>query len=148
MDSLLLVCTGNICRSPMAEAVFRERLPELRRVASAGLRAAPRGEPVDPRAAAVLARQGLALPKRWRSQRVEPALLEDFDLVLAMDLDNHAALRRLQPAATHVQLFMDLLPGRAGEEVPDPYYGPPQGFDTVLSLIEQGAAALRQRLRG
>jgi protein-tyrosine phosphatase len=147
--SILLVCTGNICRSPMGEALLRARLGPLVQVQSAGTHAASRGEPVDARAAAVLARREIApLPRRWRSRRAKPELLDGFDLILAMDEDNLRHLRELAPAPLHerLRLYLDLVPGMSGSEVPDPYYGPPQGFERVLDLLEQGAQALQRRL--
>lgn len=148
MKSVLLVCTANICRSPMAEAVLRSQgLVEL--VQSAGARAGPRGEPVDARAARALQQRGYQLPKRWRSRRLQPSDLERFDLVLAMDLDNLRDLRAVAPPELQhkLHLFLDSVPGRSGEEVPDPYFGSAQGFEHVLDLLELGARSLSQALQ-
>ncbi len=149
MPSILLVCTANICRSPMGEALLRARLAGLAELQSCGTHAASRGEPIDPRAAAALARRDLSLPKRWRSRRVQAESLGGFDMILAMDHDNLRALRQICPPdlQDRLQLFMDRVPGRAGDEVPDPYFGAPQGFDNVLDLLELGARAIAQGLR-
>lgn len=147
MTTLLLVCTANICRSPMAEAVLKAQgLYGL--VQSAGVHAGPRGEPVDARAARALLQRGYELGKKWRSRRL---LVEDFarfDLVLAMDADNLRDLRRLCPSEQQAKLhlFLDFVPGHAGREVPDPYFGSVQGFEHVLSLVELGASGLREAL--
>lgn len=148
--SILLVCTANICRSPMAEALLRARLPSSVALQSRGTHAASRGEPIDARAAAALARRQLRMPWRWRSRRVELKDLERHELVLAMDHDNLRALRALAPAELQprLQLFLDLVPGRAGTEVPDPFFGPAQGFEQVLQLLDEGALALERRLHG
>lgn len=143
--SILLVCTANICRSPMAEAVLKAQ-GLFGRVQSAGVRAGPRGEPVDARAARVLAKRGYQLGRRWRSRPLPVDELGHFDLVLAMEQEHLQALRELCPAERHprLRLFLDCVPGRVGEEVPDPYFGSEQGFEHVLDLLELGAAALRR----
>lgn len=146
--ALLLVCTANICRSPMAEAVIKAQ-GLFARVESAGVHAGPRGEPVDPRAARVLAKRGYELGRRWRSRPLPLDQLEQFDLVLAMEQEHLDWLRERCPAHLHgrLRLLTDFVPGRAGDEVPDPYYGSEQGFENVLALLEQGAAGLRQALQ-
>jgi protein-tyrosine phosphatase len=148
MNSLLLVCTANICRSPMAEAVLKAQAFEGL-VQSAGMRVGPRGEPVDARAARILLQRGYELGRKWRSRRVQVEDLTRFDLVLAMDHDNLRELRLLCPTEhqAKLHLFLDFVPGRAGQEVPDPYFGSLQGFEHVLSLVELGAQGLRAAWR-
>lgn len=148
MKNILLVCTANICRSPMAEAVLKAQgLYAL--VQSAGVRAGPRGEPVDARAARVLLQRGYELGRKWRSRRAQVEDFDRFDLVLAMDHDNLRDLRLLCPAQQQdkLHLFLDFVPGHAGREVPDPYFGSIQGFEHVLSLVELGASGLREALQ-
>lgn len=143
MTSLLLVCTANICRSPMAEAVFKAQAAVLGlgRVASAGTRASSRPQNMDPRAAAALGRRQVPVDRKWRSRRIEADDFLRFDHVLAMDEDNLALLRRhCPPEQLHkVGLLLDLVPGREGQEVPDPYFGSVQGFENVLDMIELAA---------
>ncbi len=146
MAALLLVCTANICRSPMAEAIFKVRLGDrFPTIRSAGLRADPRGAPVDARAAAALARHDYALPRKWRSQRVQADELAGYDLVLAMEADHVAKLREqaAPEQAARIRLLTDFVPERAGEDVPDPYFGPVIGFDAVIAILERAAQGLR-----
>ena len=154
MKSLLLVCTANICRSPMAEVVFKAQAAVLGlgRVASAGARASSRPQGMDARALAALSRRKYPTDKKWRSRRVEVEDFQRFDHVVAMDEDNLHALRRLCPPelAHKVGLLLDVVPGREGQEVPDPYFGSAQGFENVLDLIELAARhwASAPRVRG
>ena len=144
MTRVLVVCLGNICRSPMAQrvlsAVARERgLAGRVEVESAGTHAGG-WQSTDLRALASLARAGYDATAR-RARRVAAADFERFDLVLAMDGDNLAALQqRCPPEQAHkLRLWLDFAPGPAGREVPDPYYGDEPGFDQVLALCESGA---------
>jgi protein-tyrosine phosphatase len=145
MASVLLVCTANICRSPMAEAIFRARLGDVfKTIASAGVHADPRGGPVDARAAAALARHQYSLDRKWRSRRVDLDRLGQYDLVLAMEVE-HVALLRGKAAPEHharIRLLTDFVPELSGQDVPDPYFGPVAGFDTVIGMIERAAHRL------
>ena len=148
MPAFLFVCMGNICRSPMAHALaVHRRIPGCE-FDSAGTHAGGRAEPMDPRAAAALKRRGVMLHPKARSRRFETRDFERFDLVLAMDRANLAALQVLC-APEHrnkVRLFMDLGDGTAGTEVPDPYYGGAEGFERVLDMCEVGIDGLTARL--
>ncbi|MCC6644759.1 MAG: low molecular weight phosphotyrosine protein phosphatase [Polyangiaceae bacterium] len=155
-----LVCLGNICRSPTAEAVLRERaaragLSRELRIESAGTGGHHEGERADPRSREHGARRGYDL--RGRARRFHRDDFARFDLVLAMDASNASALRRLAPDAAareKVRLFRSFDPSAApGAEVPDPYYGGPAGFDEVIDLCERAADGLiaevaRSRPRG
>jgi low molecular weight protein-tyrosine phosphatase len=154
---VLFVCLGNICRSPTAEAVLRalaaREAPELSlEVDSAGTAAYHVGEPPDPRTRQAAARRGYDLAA-LRARVVEPQDFERFDLILAMDSENLGVLRRRAPAAVHerLRLFLEFAPQGGTEDVPDPYYGGPNGFEEVLDLVEIAArgllAHLRQRAR-
>src|SRR5215468_595443 len=154
---ILFVCLGNICRSPTAEAVVRSlaalEAPELAlEVDSAGTAGYHIGEPPDPRMQAAAARRGYQLAA-LRARIVEPGDFERFDLILAMDRENLTVLRRRAPeqARERVRLFLEFAPHREPEEVPDPYYGGPNGFEEVLDLVEAAARGLlgdlRQRAR-
>ncbi|HEY1131208.1 MAG TPA: low molecular weight protein-tyrosine-phosphatase [Roseateles sp.] len=150
MAAVLLVCTANICRSPMAEAIFKARLGEVfKTVASAGVHADPHGGPVDARAAAALARHDYSLERKWRSRRVEPEQLGQYDLVLVMEAEHLESLRRKAPPEHHarIQLLTTFVPEMAGQDIPDPYFGPVAGFDAVIGMIERAAGSLQMAAR-
>lgn len=148
---IALVCLGNICRSPIAEVVLTARLEEAGladevEVVSAGTGDWHVGDPMDRRAAAVLTAHGYDA-SRHRAQQVGTAGLDRADLVLAMDVDNHAdllALTELGLSADKLRMFRDYDPRAtdADRDVPDPYYGGDDGFDTVLALVERTATGL------
>jgi protein-tyrosine phosphatase len=151
--SILFVCLGNICRSPTAEGVLRavaaREAPELMlQVDSAGTAAYHVGEPPDPRTRQAAARRGYDL-NALRARIVEPADFERFDLILAMDRENLRVLRRRAPADAHrrLRLFLEFAPEGAPEDVPDPYYGGPNGFEEVLDLVERATRGLIAHLR-
>ncbi len=154
--SVLFVCLGNICRSPTAEAVFRERviaagLEAHIRIDSAGTGDWHIGRAPDPRTREAAARRGYQMDT-LRARQVSPQDFYEFDVVLAMDNTNLADLQAMQPADVNVTLgrFLDYSTAASVKEVPDPYYGGEDGFDRVLDLIEGGADdlldALRERL--
>jgi protein-tyrosine phosphatase len=137
-NRFLMVCAGNICRSPMAEAILTHRL--LARgvkgtVESAGI-AAVEGEPADPMALALLRERGLDLSSH-RARLLTGDLLADFDLVLVMEGGHKRAVEREFPQARgRVQLL-----GRfGGFEIPDPFRGTRAEFEQTLALIERGIA--------
>jgi protein-tyrosine phosphatase len=148
---ICFVCLGNICRSPMAEAVLRQRLERAGLdgavvVDSAGTGGWHCGEGADHRAVATLGRHGY--PTRHVAKQFGRADFAHRDLVLALDRSNLRDLRRLAPTpddAAKVRLLRSFDPGAAGDgdlEVPDPYYGGDDGFDTVLAMIEAACDGL------
>ncbi|MBM3359604.1 MAG: low molecular weight phosphotyrosine protein phosphatase [Betaproteobacteria bacterium] len=150
---VLFVCMGNICRSPMAEGVFRHYTAQAgldaRVVAdSAGTHDYHIGEPPDPRAQRAASRRGYDL-STLRGRQVSRRDFSEFDYLLAMDEVNFGELKRLCPAehAHKLRLLMDYAAEPAAREVPDPYYGGPQGFERVLDLVEQAAQGLLRHLR-
>jgi protein-tyrosine phosphatase len=150
---ILFVCLGNICRSPTAEGVVRalaaREAPELPlEVDSAGTAAYHVGQPPDPRTRAAAARRGYDL-SALRARTLESADFERFDLILAMDRENLRVLRRHAPAHVHerLRLFLEFAPEAAPEDVPDPYYGGPNGFEEVLDLVEAATRGLLAHLR-
>lgn len=154
---VLMVCMGNICRSPTAEGVLRHKLRaaglEKRvNVASAGTHGDyHRGEPPDRRSQQHAAKRGYDLSAQ-RAQKVEALHFEHFDYILAMDEDNLEWLRDACPPQhqAKLRLLMAFAPSSGAGGVPDPYYGGPAGFEAVLDLIEQACEAfvdhLAQRL--
>jgi len=150
---LLMVCTGNICRSPMAEAVLRSKLQNsgigpLVQVDSAGTHGFHKGTPADPRAVALAARRGYQLDK-LRSRPLVAADFSQFDLLLAMDRDNLATLQKRCPPAgqDRLQLLMAHAPQLGADEVPDPYFGAAAGFERALDLIEPACDGLLLEIR-
>ena len=151
--AVLFVCLGNICRSPLAEGVFAhlvaERGLEHRfTIDSAGTGAWHAGEPADRRSAAVAARHGITL--EGRARKVERSDFARFDLIVAMDHENARDLRRLSDGdgqAARVRLLREW-DDQEGDEVPDPYYGGPDGFDTVYAMVRRSCEALLDELAG
>jgi len=156
MVRILFVCLGNICRSPTAEAAMARLVDEAGladtiELDSAGTGAWHVGSPPDERASAAAAARGIAMRGVARQVRAED--FERFDLLIAMDAENRRDLRALAPdteAAAKVRLLREFDPAGAGAaslDVPDPYYGGPDGFDRVLDLVEAACAGLLAELR-
>jgi protein-tyrosine phosphatase len=151
MTSVLFVCLGNICRSPLAEGILRHRLAgaDLERrvlVDSAGTGNWHVGKTPDPRSIEIAARNGIDL-SGLRARQVGAEDFERFDLILAMDRDNLVTLERLaaragRPSRSDVRSFLQ-------RDVPDPYYGGPEGFQTVFDMLDEGCGRLlRDLMRG
>ena len=144
---VLMVCLGNICRSPTAEVVLRERLrasglADQVVVDSAGTGSWHVGSPPDSRSQRHALRRGYDM-SGLRARKVVDADFSRFDLLLAMDRDNLADLERLRPDGTVAELLLF-----AAVEVPDPYAGGPDGFDRVLDIIEGASDRWIVELRG
>jgi protein-tyrosine phosphatase len=155
IQRVLMVCMGNICRSPMAASVLRTRLAEHGwaqqvEVDSAGTYAGHQGERADRRAVAVALTHGHASIVRERARAIQPDDFERFNLLLAMDRDNLMHLQHHCPPelAHKLHLFLPFAGVRGRQEVPDPYYGGIDGFEQVLQLCEAGARGVIDRLAG
>jgi protein-tyrosine phosphatase len=145
---LLFVCLGNICRSPTAEGVMRHLVREAGledriEIDSAGTGGWHVGEPPDERATEAAARRGIALDGAARRFSIED--FDRFDLILAMDSENLRDLRALAPD-DEARAKVRLLRG-ADLDVPDPYYGGPDGFDEVLDQVEEACRRLLDEVR-
>ena len=143
---ILFVCTGNICRSPTAEAVLLHRAQArgLTMVAdSAGTSAEEEGNPPDRRSRAAARARGYALPAR-RARRVRRTDFAEFDRILAMTTAHLRTLERQAPQGdtARLQLFMDFVSIDGPRDVPDPWYGGDADFEYVLDLIETGIDGL------
>jgi protein-tyrosine phosphatase len=150
--SILFVCLGNICRSPLAEAAFRheaERLGLDVEADSAGTGDWHVGRPPDPRAVAVARKNGLDI-SQLEARQVTAEDFRRFDHIVALDPENLADLRRIRPpgARAELSLLLDHVQGREGEPVADPYYGEADHFDATWADATAGAAGLAQRLKG
>lgn len=153
MTHILFVCMGNICRSPTAEGVtskliINNRLESIIKVDSAGTHGYHVGELPDPRTREAAMKRGIDLSGR-RARKVIPEDFERFDLLLAMDYDNLALLKRGARPEHHAKLglFMSYASRFDTDEVPDPYYGGEQGFELVLDMAEDAARGLIKALQ-
>ena len=153
MVGVLFVCSGNICRSPTAEGVFRalvegHGLADAVSVDSAGLGAWHVGEAPDGRAQAAARRRGIDLG-RQRARQARAADFRRFDYVIAMDEGHRSGLARLCPPGEErrIRMFLEFAPGAGRREVPDPYYGADDGFELVLDLVEAASRGLLAHIR-
>ena len=143
--SVLVVCTGNICRSPTGEGVLRH-LAEKRglagkvRVRSAGTHDYHVGECPDPRALKHAKKRGYDLSAQ-RAMQLSREHFDDYDYILAMDRGHLRILKSMAPANARARLgmFLEASARWQGADVPDPYYGGPEGFDLVLDMVEEAA---------
>ena len=150
MTSVLFVCMGNICRSPLAEGAFRREAARLGlavEIDSAGTGGWHAGEAPDPRAQAVARRNGVDIT-RQRARQVRIQDFSRFTHIVAMDEDNFAALKRMQPrdSTAEISLLLDHVPGREGAAVADPYYGDETHFAETWVEVSVGARALAEWL--
>jgi protein-tyrosine phosphatase len=151
--SVLFVCLGNICRSPLAEGIFlhlveEAGLEERFEIASAGTGSWHVGEVPDSRASMVASGHGIDLPSRARQLTEED--LERFDYVIAMDRENLRNIQRMADATgsdARIRLLREYDPEKDGDEVPDPYYGGASGFENVYSMVMRSCQSLLDELR-
>lgn len=152
MTRILFVCLGNICRSPTADAVLRKMvqdrgLADLVEVDSAGTAAYHIGNPPDSRSTAAGRERGYDLSV-LRARKARAQDFEDFDWVLAMDRSNLEDLAKICPPKRRdrLRLFLSFATETDRDEVPDPYYSGPEGFQLVLDLVEDGCRGLLDSL--
>lgn len=153
MYRVLFVCLGNICRSPLADGVLahkvaRAGLADRVTVDSAGTGAYHVGEPPHVESQRVARQHGMPID-HLRARQVQRADFDAFDLIVAMDRQNHTDLLALAgtgPHADKVRLFMAYVPDAPGPDVPDPYFGGPDGFDAVFALVDSGCDTLLHEL--
>ena len=150
--SILVVCTGNICRSPTGEGVLRDLvakrgLADRIRVTSAGTHDYHVGEAPDPRAVRHASKRGYDL-SALRASQVSERDFHEHDYILAMDRGHLRILRSIAPpdARARVGLFLDASARWQGEDVPDPYYGGVEGFEQVLDMVEEAAGRWLDRI--
>lgn len=147
--SILFVCMGNICRSPLAEGIFgclvtQAGLTDHFTIDSAGTGGWHEGEPPDQRSITTAKSHGIDISGQ-HARRIQPKDFTDFDLILAMDRDNVAALEKIAPPEADIHLFGDAALG-TGEDIPDPYYGGPDGFELIYTKLLTGCSSLLETL--
>ena len=150
---LLFVCMGNICRSPAGEAVMRhlievEGLADRIECDSAGTIAFHTGNPPDHRMQAAAANRNINTGGQAR--QICDDDYRSFDMILTMDDENLLNVRNMAPTGdspAEIRPFCDFVTGSTATEVPDPYYGGPKGFETVLDLLEDGCTSLLEHIR-
>tara|TARA_Y100001968_G_scaffold300432_1_gene311846 strand:+ start:502 stop:975 length:474 start_codon:yes stop_codon:yes gene_type:complete len=150
VKKILFVCLGNICRSPAAEGVFKQKIKErdlekLFLVDSAGTGGWHVGNLADPRMRETALSRGIELTSR--SRKIEESDLYEFDHILVMDKDNLEAVKSLikdhkNPVNSKVKLILAYSKNSQLEEVPDPYYGGQNGFDIVIDLLDDAIDGL------
>jgi protein-tyrosine phosphatase len=148
---ILMVCLGNICRSPLAEGIMKEKLSKYKlqgEVDSAGTSGYHAGSVPDPRSVKVAADNGLDITYQ-RSRRFQVEDFDHFDLIFAMDDYNYTDLVRMARNKADIQkisMLMDTCcPGQM-KSVPDPYYGQGDGFKTIYDMMNEGCEAIAQKL--
>jgi protein-tyrosine phosphatase len=151
MVRVLFVCMGNICRSPLAQGVFedvlrREGLEGEVEVDSAGTGSWHVGSPPDERALSAASLRGVDISSQ-RARQVRPDDCDSFDYILTMDEDNYYMVSSLCRGSAVVRPFLDFATDSPEREVPDPYYGGPDGFERVLDLVEEASEGLLDDIR-
>jgi protein-tyrosine phosphatase len=151
-SSVLFVCTGNICRSPTAEGVFRHMARSRGvagriRIDSAGIIDYHVGSPPDPRAVEHAARRGYDISD-LRARQLTFADYHQFERILAMDRTHLRELKGEAPKGTlgRISRFLDYSAAWQGLDVPDPYYGGASGFEEVLDMVEEASARLLEQV--
>jgi len=157
MYKVLFVCTGNICRSPTAEGVFRQivehaGLGDVISVDSAGIGSWHVGDPPDARAVETALNNGVDITS-LRARKVVRDDFKDFDLIIALDSTHLRALEEMRPGFSpdHDRAVLDLMmrfaPQYGTEDVPDPYYGGKDGFQNVFDMIKSACEGLLNHIR-
>ena len=149
MLKVLMVCLGNICRSPLAEGILKSKIdPSKVYVDSAGTGGWHIGELPDPRSVAIAAEHDLDLTDQ-RCRKFVAEDFEKFDWIFVMDQSNLKdvlSMARHQKDLNKVKLILDVLDPAGGNEVPDPYYGGSGGFESVFQLLNEACEELVKEL--
>ncbi|MFK7770602.1 MAG: low molecular weight protein-tyrosine-phosphatase [Saprospiraceae bacterium] len=148
---ILMVCLGNICRSPLAEGIMKSKVQEYQlnwEVDSAGTGAWHAGEKPDPRSIKVAQKNNIDITDQ-RGRQFQAHDLDDFDLVLTMDATNFQNVRRLASSPKHeekIHLIMNFVNPGFNEQVPDPYYGT-DGFDSVFEMLDMACDRIIEKYK-
>lgn len=149
---VLFVCLGNICRSPTAEGIFtnivnQEGLQNSILIDSCGTSGHHEGEEADPRMQTYAKKRGYELTSIARG--IRPSDLENFDYIITMDDSNFNNIRTLSKGLhdTKIKKMTDFCQKQKTHQVPDPYYGGPEGFELVLDILEDACSGLLQHIK-
>ncbi len=147
---VLMVCLGNICRSPLAEGILKSKVDAQQVfVDSAGTAGYHVGELPDPRSISVARKYGIDITDQ-RCRKFQPSDFEEFDHIFVMDHENLSNVQRLAFNSVHqekVKRILEVLPEYSLHEVPDPYYGGDQGFEKVFQMLDEACQAIAQKLQ-
>ena len=143
---ILMVCLGNICRSPLAEGIAKQLISKRNlpwEVDSAGTINWHEGNPPDSRSIESARRQGIDISQQ-RSRKISERDLKEFDLILAMDAQNYQDIKKLNQDLTRdkLHLIMNFLHPGENRAIPDPYYGDPEDFDQVRQMLTEACNAM------
>jgi len=145
---ILMVCLGNICRSPLAEGIMKTKVPENFMVDSAGTISMHEGEHPDKRAIKTAANHNIDISKQ-RSRPITRKDFETFDKIYCMDIDvfeDVVSKTRNEEERQKVSLFLELLGDHQNAEVPDPYWGDMSDFEKVFQLLDRGCDAIKNQI--
>lgn len=145
---ILMVCLGNICRSPLAEGIMKTKLPDNYFVDSAGTISIHEGEHPDKRAIKTAANHNIDISKQ-RSRPITRADFENFDKIYCMDVDVLADVvskTKNEEQRQKVSLFLEVLGDHKNAEVPDPYWGDMSDFEDVFQLLDRGCDAIKNQI--
>ncbi|UHO36841.1 low molecular weight phosphotyrosine protein phosphatase [Chryseobacterium capnotolerans] len=145
---ILMVCLGNICRSPLAEGIMKTKVPENFMVDSAGTISMHEGEHPDKRAIKTAAHHNIDI-SRQRSRPITRSDYETFDKIYCMDTSVYKdvmAKALNEEERKKISLFLDVLENRKNAEVPDPYWGDMKDFENVFQLLDKGCDAIRNQI--
>ncbi|WP_233860961.1 low molecular weight protein-tyrosine-phosphatase [Tenacibaculum piscium] len=144
---ILMVCLGNICRSPLAQGILASKLNESFTVDSAGTSAHHVGETPDKRSVEVAQKYGIDITKQ-RSRQFKKSDFNEFDVIYAMDLQNYKNIIAMATTSVEIEKVTMILNETAAEnnEVPDPYYGGNQGFENVYKMLDKACEIIASKL--
>lgn len=148
MTKILIVCLGNICRSPLAEGILKSKLDSNFTVESAGTAAYHVGNKPDPRSIAVARQNGLNITNQ-RARKFTKQDFEDFDIIYAMDNSNYQniiALAENNQQKEKVKLILNESFPDKNLDVPDPYYGGDKGFENVYNMLDNACEIIAKRI--
>lgn len=147
---VLMVCLGNICRSPLAEGILKSKVDsQLIKVDSAGTSATHEGELPDPRSIEVAQNNNIDITNQ-RSRPFRKSDFSEFDFIYVMDQENYQNVLKLSPseeARKKVSLILNSLSPETNAEVPDPYYGGSSGFKNVFEMLDKACEQIAKELK-